>query len=78
MKHLAHPIIGDPKHGKSRHNRFFAEEYQCARLLLAAKQLRVTHPILNKGIVLEAPIGGEFKSVLERFNWLPLTPNEER
>lgn len=69
MKHISHPIIGDPKHGKSRHNQLFAQQYQCARLLLAARYLRFTHPITEQEVLLDAPLDGEFDRLLKQFNW---------
>jgi len=45
MKHISHPIIGDSSYGKTKHNRFFAERYQCERLLLHAQSLTFNHPV---------------------------------
>lgn len=75
LKHISHPIIGDPKHGKSKHNNFFASEYHSSRLLLAARHLRFTHPVLNKEIKLDAPLDGGFKSLLTEFNWTHVFSN---
>ena len=44
LKHISHPIIGDAKYGKSKHNRFFAEYFESERLLLAAVRLCFMHP----------------------------------
>lgn len=41
MKHISHPMIGDPKYGKSKHNHYFAKQLNCPRLLLAATQLQI-------------------------------------
>jgi len=57
LKHINHPIIGDAKHGKGRHNRFFQEQLHCHRLLLAATQLELIHPYSGELIKLVAPIG---------------------
>lgn len=47
MDHLFHPIVGDTTHGDGRHNRFFREHFGCERLLLVARTLSFTHPVLK-------------------------------
>jgi len=69
MKHISHPIIGDPKFGKSKHNHFFADHYQCSRLLLAACQLVFVHPITGLPVTVTAPLTGCFRQLLCHFNW---------
>ena len=44
MSHLRHPLINDRQYGDNKHNRFFSEELNCRRLLLAATELRFPHP----------------------------------
>jgi tRNA pseudouridine65 synthase len=67
LKHLSHPIIGDPKYGKSKHNNFFKTHFNCSRLLLAATALNFTHPITEKNIIINAPIDGVFKQLGTQF-----------
>lgn len=67
LKHLSHPIIGDPKYGKSIHNRFFQNHFDCHRLLLAATALRFIHPISEEEITIQAEVDGIFKSVCKEF-----------
>jgi len=69
MKHIAHPIIGDAKHGKGVHNRFFQREFGCHRLLLACTQLRLEHPTSGERLELEAPLEASFQQILDRFGW---------
>lgn len=69
LKHIAHPIIGDATYGKGRHNRFFAEQFGCRRLLLACTQLSFSHPADGRTLTVDAPPGGEFAALLERFGW---------
>lgn len=69
MKHLAHPIIGDATHGKGVHNRFFQQQFGCARLLLACVRLQFCHPQDGRKIVLCAPLGDAFAHLVERFGW---------
>jgi tRNA pseudouridine65 synthase len=67
LKHLSHPIIGDPKYGKSKHNYFFKEHFFCQRLLLAATALDFTHPISRQQIHIQAEVDGVFKTLHEKF-----------
>ena len=69
FKHLSHPIIGDAKHGRGRHNRYFAEQLNCPRLLLHAAQLRFVHPLTQDTICVDAPLDQYFSELVRRFNW---------
>lgn len=69
LKHIAHPIIGDATHGKGNHNRFFAEELGCKRLLLACLELGFQHPVSQQAMLIKAPLSGEFAALIEHFNW---------
>jgi tRNA pseudouridine65 synthase len=67
LKHLSHPIIGDPKYGKSKHNQFFKTHFDCSRLLLAATELHFTHPITGESILINTPVDGVFKQLCTQF-----------
>ena len=69
MKHIAHPIIGDATYGKGRHNRYFAEQFGCHRLLLACIELGFNHPVSGEQLQIKAPVSGEFAATLARFGW---------
>ncbi|WP_240327649.1 tRNA pseudouridine(65) synthase TruC [Dechloromonas sp. HYN0024] len=69
LKHIAHPIIGDATYGKGRHNRYFADELGCHRLLLACVGLSFDHPVTQQRLKIKAPVSGEFAATLARFNW---------
>ncbi|MDD5388582.1 MAG: pseudouridine synthase [Gallionellaceae bacterium] len=69
LKHLSHPIIGDATHGKGRHNRLFQELFDSRRLLLAATEMRLNHPISGEPLHLAAPPADDFMAVLERLGW---------
>jgi tRNA pseudouridine65 synthase len=69
LKHIAHPIIGDATYGKGRHNRYFAEQLGCHRLLLACIELAFDHPIDGRRLNVKAPVSGEFAATLARFDW---------
>ena len=64
MKHIAHPIIGDATHGKGRHNRFFQQQFNCHRLLLACTAMSLRHPVTGALISVVAPLGDSFATVV--------------
>lgn len=74
MKHIAHPIIGDAKHGKGVHNRFFQSEYNCHRLLLSCVEMAFQHPVSKTDLQLQTSPGKDFELVCDRFGWRELTP----
>jgi tRNA pseudouridine65 synthase len=74
MKHIGHPIIGDAKHGKGVHNRFFREHYDCPRLLLISAGLEFTHPVSGEKIVLQAQLDAPFRRVITAFGWQQALP----
>lgn len=78
MKHIGHPIIGDAKHGKGVHNRFFQNEYGCHRLLLACVGLEIVHPDSAQPLLLRAPVESSFQGVLEAFGWQDAVPAQWR
>lgn len=69
LKHIGHPIIGDAKHGKGVHNRFFQQQYQCHRLLLACTDLRIDHPVSGEKLHFTAPLEKSFARILTAFGW---------
>lgn len=66
MKHISHPIIGDTSYGKGPQNRYFQENYQCHRLLLAATQLSFYHPYREEQIILNEPPSEDFQAVIKQ------------
>lgn len=69
LKHIAHPIIGDATHGKGIHNRFFAEHFNCPRMLLACTSLTITHPVQQTRLQIKAPVSGCFAATLAQLAW---------
>lgn len=63
FKHLSHPIIGDTSYGKTNHNRFFAEQFGCQRLLLTATQMEIKHPVTGEPLVLDAALDDVFRKI---------------
>jgi tRNA pseudouridine65 synthase len=78
LKHISHPIIGDAKYGRGRHNRYFAEHLECPRLLLHAAQLTFKHPIRGTELCINAPLDACFARLLQRFSWQNALPLEWR
>jgi len=74
LKHIAHPIIGDATYGKGRHNRFFADEFNCRRLLLACTELSFDHPASGQRLRIAAPVSGEFAAALAHPGWMNPLP----
>lgn len=74
LSHCGHPIIGDAKHGKGVHNRFFRDRLDAGRLLLAAVELSFWHPAAERTLCLSAPVEANFAALLERFGWARHNP----
>lgn len=71
-RHLSrrgYPIIGDAKHGKGNHNRFFAAQLDCPRLLLAAVGLAFDHPTEPRRLALSCALDSPMTRLFERFGW---------
>jgi tRNA pseudouridine65 synthase len=74
LRHAGHPLVGDTTYGQGRHNRLFRERYGCRRLLLAAVELRLSHPVSGAPLLLHAPLAPEFASVLAALGWRDAVP----
>jgi len=74
MKHISHPIIGDAKHGKGNHNRFFQEKFECDGLMLASTKMEFIHPITNEELTLVAPLATKFSLIIHQFGWESALP----
>jgi tRNA pseudouridine65 synthase len=66
MKHIAHPIIGDTSYGKTTHNQFFRDNYNCHRLLLQATQLTFKHPATQKLTSLDCELDFDFRQTISQ------------
>ncbi len=69
LKHISHPVIGDATYGKGRHNRMFADQLGCARLLLHCAAMTLQHPRSGQSLALRAEVSGDYQRLLERFGW---------
>ena len=74
FKHISHPIIGDAKHGRGRHNRYFAQHLGCARLLLHASHLAFSHPLSAQPLAFDCPPSDDFANLLRQFGWEKALP----
>jgi tRNA pseudouridine65 synthase len=63
--HLRHPVIGDPRHGDVKHNKYFREQFGITRLLLHARQLSIRHPVTGEALTLDAGLDTEFLKAME-------------
>lgn len=69
LKHISHPIIGDVNYGKGTHNRYFANDLACKRLLLHASTLEFTHPYSQQPIRIHAELDETMQGLFKHFNW---------
>ena len=69
MKHIFHPIIGDTSHGDGKQNEFFRQQFNCHRLLLAATELEIIHPIINQPLLIQAPLDTNYQQIIHQFGW---------
>lgn len=69
MKHIAHPVIGDAKHGKGVHNRYFGKYFQASRLLLHCSEMGMIHPVSSEPLVFKAAMDDTFRQLFQRFGW---------
>ena len=76
LEHIVHPIIGDATYGKGRHNRLFADRFDCRRLLLACTALQLTHPVSSEPQQLNAALAGAFAALLCRLGWSAAVPSD--
>jgi len=68
-RHLAaigHPILGDDRYGHAPTNRFFEEKNALDRTFLHCVRLEFDHPTKNQRLIIEAPLPGDLRAVLER------------
>ncbi len=69
MKHIFHPIIGDTSHGDGKQNDFFRQQFNCHRLLLAATELEIIHPITHQPLLIQAPLDIDYQQIIDTFGW---------
>jgi 23S rRNA (uracil1939-C5)-methyltransferase len=68
-RHLAaigHPVLGDDRYGHATTNRYFEEKNGLDRTFIHCVRLEIDHPDTNARQVIEAPLPGDLRAVLER------------
>jgi 23S rRNA (uracil1939-C5)-methyltransferase len=68
-RHLAavgHPVLGDDRYGHPPTNRFFEEKHGLDRTFLHGVRLEIDHPTKGARLVVEGPLPGDLRGVLER------------
>jgi 23S rRNA (uracil1939-C5)-methyltransferase len=68
-RHLAaigHPVLGDDRYGHAPTNRFFEEKNALDRTFLHCVRVEFDHPTKNQRLIVEAPMPGDLRGVLER------------
>lgn len=68
-RHLAaigHPVLGDDRYGHAPTNRFFEEKNALDRTFLHCVRLEFDHPTRSQRLIVEAPMPGDLRGVLER------------
>lgn len=63
---IGFPVIMDDKYGDKSFNRRFRLEYWLGRQFLHAQRVEFFHPLLEKTVVIEAPLAPDLKLTLER------------
>ncbi len=69
LRHLGHPILGDPAYGSARRDRSLG--VASGRQMLHAARLEFLHPAHGRQLVIEAPPPPDFSSCLERLRAQP-------
>jgi 23S rRNA (uracil1939-C5)-methyltransferase len=68
-RHLAaigHPVLGDDRYGHATTNRYFEEKNGLDRAFLHCVRLEFDHPDGGARHIVEAPLSGDLRAVLER------------
>lgn len=69
LKHISHPIIGDPRYGKRVHNEIFKHHFQSRRLLLASIGLSFRHPFTQESLDITCLPSEDFMAVAAQLGW---------
>ncbi len=78
MKHLSHPILGDPRYGKNIHNDLFKIHFQNQRLLLASIGVSFIHPFTQQVLELNCLPSDDFMAVATQLGWSDIIKNRCR
>ena len=65
LKQIAHPVIGDVRHGDNQHNHLLKKLCGLDRMMLAACYLEFQHPVTGCRTAINAPLRPDFQSPLK-------------
>lgn len=68
-RHLAaigYPVLGDHRYGHATTNRYFEEKNGLDRTFVHCVRLEIEHPDTSAHLVIESPLPGDLRAVLER------------
>ncbi|MFY8272685.1 tRNA pseudouridine(65) synthase TruC [Pseudoalteromonas sp. SSDWG2] len=66
---INHPIINDVNHGDNTQNHFFAEHFNCTRLMLFATDVYFVHPYEKQTVHIRAPLGEQALATFAQLGW---------
>jgi 23S rRNA (uracil1939-C5)-methyltransferase len=66
MAAIGHPVLGDDRYGHPTTNRYFEEKNGLDRTFLHCVRIELDHPDTGARHVIEAPLPGDLRAVLER------------
>lgn len=69
MRHLGHPLCGDPEYGNAWDNRAFKERFKIERTLLSAVSVAFPDRAQEKMVRLKTSPDPDFQKVLSEFGW---------
>lgn len=66
LKHIAHPLVGDVRHGVGAINRHYRATYDLHRLALHALRIAFVHPVTGARVEVRAPVPEDFAAALAK------------
>jgi tRNA pseudouridine65 synthase len=78
MNKIAHPIIGDPKHGNRHHNHAFQDWFGNDKLFLHAQSISFEHPETHEKISVTAPLPTFWPQILSQLGFKTTFDNNQK
>jgi 23S rRNA (uracil1939-C5)-methyltransferase len=66
LSFIGHGVLGDDRYGHAPTNRYFEEKAGLDRAFLHCHRLELVHPDTKEPLVVEAPLPGDLRAVIER------------
>ncbi len=73
MRHLGHPVVGDPEYGWARRDAALGIPH--TRQLLHAWRLSFAHPVTGEAMAFESPLPEDFTAALDRLRGMAAPPD---